>query len=67
MHRFVSASLRPPDVERRTWTSYPYVDLGELPIDDAAVSTSHNEWIDLDRDCALPVEAGYRPIGAGVV
>ena len=34
MHRFVSASLRPPDVERRTRTSYPYVDLGELPIDD---------------------------------
>ena len=35
LHRFVTASLRPPTVERGR-TSLPYVDLGELPLDGPA-------------------------------
>jgi hypothetical protein len=35
LHRFVSASLRPPDVEDAARSQvHPYVDLGELPLDE---------------------------------
>jgi hypothetical protein len=34
LHRFVTASLRPPAPERPARQSYPYVDLDELPLDD---------------------------------
>ena len=34
LHRFVTASLRPPDPEPPARRSYPRVDLDELPLDD---------------------------------
>ena len=35
LHRFVTASLRPPAPDGPARQSYPYVDLDELPLDDA--------------------------------